>query len=264
MEPSKPIVAVLCAVLLAACSRDPPSVKEGMILGAAALRAGDLAKAEDLFTATFRMADKAGNESYAVFAGDFAADLALKRAAPDRALTLYERMASRYPEMLLSVHGRFRIPNNLGVLMARAGRLEEGMTVIEHALAQFEGHGVSPAYPFAPRAFLAGNLVRMNATHDWNPRSEALLQSTLVWLERDVDMDRSGQFSDGAHALFAALGDFVSHGPRPAEAARWYARAEEAAARQYSVRAQDSLELKLCEPRGYDAMKSESCYEIYE
>ena len=262
MELSKLIAALFCAVLVAACSRDPPSVREGMKLGAAALREGDLAKAEDLYTATFHMADKVGNESYAVFAGDYAADVALMRDAPGRALKLYERMTERYPEMLRNVAGRMRIPNNLAVLLARDGRIEEGMKVLEEALARYEGHGVSPAYPFAPRAFLTGNLVRMHARHSWDPRSEALLQSTLAWLERDVDLDRSGQFTHGAHALFKALGDFASGGPRPGEAARLYARAEEAAARADSH--DQPADRKLCEPRAEDLAKTESCYEVYE
>lgn len=263
MAGSTRIVMALCAVLLAGCARGPQTVQDGMRLGAAALREGDLERAEELYTATFEMADEAGNESYSVFAADYAADAALARKAPERALRLYERVVARYPEAVRFNVGRFRIPNNLAVLLARAGREQEGIPILERTLAEFDGRGISPAFPFPPRAVLTRNLVRMHARHAWDGRSEALLQSALPRLEADVDRDPGGQFTVGAHALFEAFGDFVSGGPRPHEAARLYARAQDAAASEREQPASHGeLRDRLCEPRAIEGVTAEACYEI--
>jgi tetratricopeptide (TPR) repeat protein len=263
MAGSTRIVVALYAVLLAGCARGPQTFQDGMRLGAAALRDGDLERAEKMYTATFEMADEAGNESFSVFAADYAADAALARKAPERALRLYERMVARYPEAVRINIGRFRIPNNLAVLLARAGREQESIPILERALADFDGRGISPAFPFPPRAVLTRNLVRIHARHAWDGRSEAVLQSAATRLEAEVDRDPGGDFTSGAHALFEALGDFVSRGPRPDEAAHFYARAQEAAARERSRPGfHGDLQNRLCEPRAIDGVTAEGCYEI--
>jgi tetratricopeptide (TPR) repeat protein len=255
------LFATVIAALLAACTRSPHDFKDGFTRAVAAQRAGDLEKAEDLYTATFRLVDKLGNDGQAVFLADLAADMALARSAPDRAIALYRRILERYPDTMRSYVGRFRIPNNLAVLLAREGHVGKGIAAIEPALDIYTGHGNSPAYPFAPRALLARNLIVMYSKRAWDSRSESAYQQTLSWLEPEFERNaNSPEFTRGSGPLFRALGDLASKGPRPDEAARLYSLADVAAAREQQIASYRSVDRTPCEPREIEGLRAETCY----
>lgn len=263
------LTPVLTALLLAGCSREPdrsPKAVNAVIkLGVAAQQAGNLEEAEERYLEAFELVDAVGNDSQAVFTADLAADVALARKAPDRALKLYERIAERYPDSVRRRAGVFRIPNNLGVLLAQDGRLDEGIAIVAETLEMFEGTQVSPGYPFGVRSTLARNLFAMHGKHAWNSSSESALQETLAWLEPAVQQHTtSPEVMRGGALLLEALGDFASKGPRPEEAKRLYALAHEAAERGQGLPSRRSIDGTPCAPRVIQGLTVETCYAMLE
>jgi len=247
---------------LAACSPSIKDYKDGMKRGVEAQRAGDLGKAEKYYTAALDIADKAGDGGVARWAGDAAAQMALEQKAPERALAIYDRLTERYPGEVRGFGGRPRMTNNRAVLLVRAGRVDEGLAAIGGALKDFEGNGISPAFPFEPHAILARNFLAMHSRHPWDAGCEAAYQSTLAWAVDDVERDKSGQFTWGASALFRALGDFASRSPRPGEAADLYEMAAAAKSRDHSRARGDDRE--WCETLTVYKFDTRACYEILE
>lgn len=221
-------------VALTACGRAPPgpaepaSYHEAMTIAAKQWALNRWSEAFAACDRAFRYADREG-DAKAIGAAECVGEAAARMGRPELALPHLERLFEAHAERLRMASGRHRLANNLGVLLVRAGRREQGIAVLREALEVYAGtpYHIGAWHSFPARAMIVKNLAR--AWHDSASDREArawVRQQGAEFLAHMETHAGSVNLSMGASSALDALA-LIGRRQALVETPAWEAKARE-------------------------------------
>jgi tetratricopeptide (TPR) repeat protein len=207
------LASLAIAALVAACGRDPgppaapASYAEAMTQAAKAWASNRWSEVFAACELAFRYADREG-DAKVIPAVECVGESAARLARPELALPHHERLFEAYADRLKQASGRHRLANNLGVLLIRKGRREQGIAVLRDALEVYAGtpYHIGSQHSFPARAMIVKNLARAWYETASDPEARAWVREQGAdFLEQMQGNERSVHLRMGASGAMDAL-----------------------------------------------------------
>jgi len=208
-----PVAMVLALLVVSACSRAPSGPAEPANYHEAMALAGKqwaLNRWSEVFAAcdrAFKYADREA-DAQVIGAAECTGEAAARMGKPELALAHLERLFEAYAERLRMASGRHRLANNLGVLLVRAGRREQGIAVFRDALEVYAGtpYNIGGWQSFPARAMIVKNLARAWYESASDPEARAWVREQgAAFVEHMQTHAGSVHLSMGASSALDAL-----------------------------------------------------------
>ena len=207
------LASLVVAALVAGCGRGPAppaapaNYADAMTQAAKAWAANRWSEVFAACELAFRYADRDG-DGKVIPAVECVGESAARLGKPDLALPHHERLFGAYADRLRQASGRHRLANNLGVLLIRNGRRDQGIAVLREALEVYAGtpYHIGSWHSFPARAMIVKNLARAWYETASDPEARAWVREQGAdFLEQMQGQERSVHLRMGASSAMDAL-----------------------------------------------------------